>query len=75
MVGRVFAVSAAAWCCAVFYFGFGIVRQMMMVDGIDPLNTASGLTITFVAIWLVSSTLLAFIGVICVLVLYRMIEG
>ncbi|NUQ05088.1 MAG: hypothetical protein HUU31_14480 [Anaerolineae bacterium] len=74
-MGRVFAAIAAAWCCAVFYFGFGIVHQLMTVDGISPLNTASGLTITFVAIWLVSSTLLSFIGVICVLALYRMIEG
>lgn len=74
-MAAIFRVLTVVWCLAVFGLGFGIIRQLMMVGGADPLNTASGLTITFVAIWLVSSALLSFIGFICLLALHRMIEG
>lgn len=71
----IFRVIATIWCLAVFILGFGIVRQLMTVDGLDPLNNASGLTVAFVVIWLVSSALLSFLGVILLLILHRMIEG
>lgn len=71
----IFRVLAVVWCLAVFGLGFGIVRQTMMIGGLDPLNTASGLTISFVAVWLVSSTILSFIGSISFLAIHRIIEG
>lgn len=47
---------------------------MMMVGELDPLKTASGLAILFVAVWLVGSTILSFIKVISLLAIHRLIE-
>ncbi len=74
-MSAILRVLAVIWCLIVFGLGFGIIRQIMMVGELDPLDTASGLTLSFVVAWLVGSTLLSFVGLIFLLILHRMIEG